>query len=63
MSEFAEYVGYKDSKVGFEKKINFVSKEVGIPMCEIGHPAKISTIKEQLEPFVCTSCSKFYGRL
>ncbi len=25
-SELAEFMGYKDSKVAFEKKINFVSK-------------------------------------
>lgn len=26
LSELAEYLGYKDSKVGYEGKINFVSK-------------------------------------
>jgi hypothetical protein len=62
-SQLAEYVGYKDSKVAFEKKINFLSKDFGIAICELRHPAKINIIKEQLEPFVCTSCSKFYGRL
>lgn len=43
----AEYVGYKDSKVAYEKKINFVSKEVGIGMCELRHQAKVQVVKDQ----------------
>lgn len=41
LSELAEYVGYKDSKIGYENKVNFVSKFFGIPICEIRHPIKI----------------------
>ncbi len=56
-------MGYKDSRIGYDKNINYNNNKSGINFCQENHPEKIEMIRNQYKPFACTTCSKFYGRL